>query len=192
MIKRIVLAGGPCGGKSTALLEVPKRLPYINFILKPEAASIVLAEDGGWNKDTQDKIFLKQVALEKKAMAEAMVSSHSCNVILYDRGFLDQKVYATPNQWRAMSEAYKRAGSNINDRYDYVIYLHSVARGKPELYSNETNPNRTGNADRAAHICRKTEEAWSDHPSMVVVDNASDMKGKIDWVVWHIIQMVAE
>lgn len=192
MIKRIVLAGGPCAGKSTALAEVPKRLPDINFILKPEAASIVLAEDGGWNKHTQDKIFLKQVALEKQAMIDAVASNHECNVILYDRGFLDQKVYATESKWEAMKGAYKRAGSNIYDRYDHVIYLHSVARGKPELYSNETNPNRTGNADRAAHICRKTEEAWSDHPSMVVVDNANDMKGKIDWVVWHIIQMVAK
>ncbi len=191
--KRIVLAGGPCAGKSTALLEVPKRLPSFTFFLKPEAASTCLKETGGkFGKVLQDKIFKKELELEAEALEKARKSDNPRTVVLYDRGFLDQTVYASQEQYAALINGRNMTEQDVIDRYDHVIYMHSAARGAAEHYSNKSNTNRTENVDRAAHICRKTEKAWSVHPNVVVVDNSTDMKGKIDKVVGHIIEMMGK
>lgn len=192
MIKRICLAGGSCSGKSTALKLVPKRLPEYNFITVPEAASIVLATNGGKHtKETQDKIFEMKVKLEANAEIEALISLHPKNIVLYDRGILDGMVYH-PKTYHERLARHGMDHEMVIAGYDAVIYMRSAARGAREHYSNETNPNRTENPDRAASKCEKLEAVWGQHPNMVVIDNESDFKGKIDQVVWHVIQIMQQ
>lgn len=190
MIKRIVLAGGSCAGKSSALKIIPRRLPLYNFIIVPESASIVLAENGNKHgKETQDKIFKLKMHNELMAYRKAMCSPHKINIILYDRGILDGLVYQKATYDKRLAE-YDMTRQDAIDRYDHVIFMYSAARGAREFYSRETNPNRTENPDRAASKCQKLEKIWSDHPNMVIVDNTTDFKGKMDEVVWHIIQIM--
>lgn len=192
MIKRIVLAGGPCAGKSVALEIIPKRLPDYKFIIVPEAASIVLAGTGGrYGKDTQDRIFKLKMHHEQVAHTKASNSSHKYNIILYDRGLLDGLVYQKSTYYQRLAD-FSMTHEDAKARYDHVIYMYSAARGATEHYSNETNLNRTESVDRAAHICRKTEAAWQQHPNVTVIDNSTDFAGKIDRVVYRIILIMRE
>lgn len=192
MIKKIVLAGGPCAGKSTALQMIPPRLPLWNFITVPESASIVLAEnDNKHCKETQDKIFKLKIHSELMAFRKALCSPQEHNIILYDRGVLDGLVYQKNTYDQRLAE-YDMTRQDAIDRYDHVIYMYSAARGAAKHYSRKKNRNRTESIDRAVHICQKTEEAWSNHPSVFIVDNSTDFKGKIDKAVWSIVQEMAK
>lgn len=192
MIKRIVLAGGPAAGKTTIFNEVPKRLPAWKFLLVPEAASIVLAgANGKHSKETQEKIFKLKLHYENCAFTQIKKLQQEYKIVLCDRGLLDGLVYHKKTYDQRLAD-YGMTRQDAINRYDNVIYLRSVARDRPELYSNATNKNRTDNVDRAAHICRKTEEAWLTHPKTLVIDNSTDFKGKMDKVVWHLIQIMVK
>jgi len=103
-IYRIVLTGGPCGGKSTALSLISDRLRSLGFrvFTVPEAATIVIT-GGGIFKDMRDMTPDQRLAFEgslmktKMALEDAFFAIASASgepaVIICDRGTMDTAAY---------------------------------------------------------------------------------------------------
>ena len=94
MIKKIVLTGGPCAGKTTALQSIVEEFEEkgFNIYIVPEAATLLInmgikpfGRNALANIDFQKKIFDISLKLEKMAI-ETANKSNKDSIILYDRG----------------------------------------------------------------------------------------------------------
>ena len=56
-------------------------------------------------------------------------------------------------------------------RYNLVIHLVTAADGKEDHYILTNNKARTESPEEAREIDRKTKEAWSTHPNLMIVGN---------------------
>src|SRR5260370_247193 len=96
-IHRIVLTGGPCAGKSTALTHVTKHLlaAGLNVFRVPEASTLLLAGGAVVAGAPPEELFTFQrsilrltLALEESFLALARSSGRKC-VLVCDRGTMD-------------------------------------------------------------------------------------------------------
>lgn len=92
MVKKFVLTGGPCAGKTTVLDMFSRE----NFNVVPEAAIIVIEElnkrfgvegQKKWRKDNQ-VLFLEKI-IEKENELEAAAEKLGSEIIVCDRGKID-------------------------------------------------------------------------------------------------------
>ena len=107
---QICLTGGPCGGKSTALSLLTRRLQSLGFqiFIVPEAATLLF--NGGFSYDGStihselafeaNKI-KTQIALEDAFMNLAKMSKKP-TVIICDRGTMDSRAYIGIEKWHIL------------------------------------------------------------------------------------------
>ena len=185
-IHRIVLTGGPCGGKTMAL-------PFLLAMLKakgwkvftvPETATLL--SSNGVNLvsktieekiGTQTNILKLQLTLEDAMMTAAKASGENC-VIICDRGIMDSRVYTPDEVWPKLMAENKLSEPEIKNRYGAVFHLVSAAVGVPQFYNND-NSARFEDVHMAVGADRRTQEAWVGHPHLRVIDNSTDFPTKI-------------
>ena len=166
--RRVVLTGGPGGGK-TALLELIRQSFCSHVKVLPEAASVVFG--GGFPRENdpicrraaQRAIFHVQRELENAG------DSHDPAIVLCDRGTIDGLAY-----WPGPSEEYwSSLGTTLETelgRYDAIIHLRTPPA---EHGYNNQNPLRTENATSAAEIDARILQAWERHPRRFVVESSA-------------------
>ena len=203
MIKKIVLTGGPCAGKTTALVRVIDHFNSRGFkvFCVPEVPTIYSL--AGWNYLTPNRqlyfegeraILETQLALEDHFMRLASV----CNkpvLIVCDRGAMDISAYIASEEWESICG---EAGTNSNvlrERYDAVLHLVSAADGAEQYYTTATNSTRYEKADEeglriARELDKKVIKAWTGHPHLRVINNHDDFETKMHRVLKEISQVL--
>lgn len=186
-IRKIVLTGGPCAGKTTAL-------PFLITLLKskgwkvltvPETATLLAAHGVQLGSNvleeqlaTQASIIKLQITLEDAIMASAKQSGKDC-VIICDRGLMDAKAYTPPAAWPQFLSDQGLSEVEIRDgRYDAVFHLTSAAIGAKEFYNND-NPARFEDVVMAVDADARTQNAWIGHPHLRVIDNSTNFPLKM-------------
>lgn len=194
MIKRIVLTGGPCAGKSTALSKLE------NYLLEKGYAVLVVAESatelikGGirpfgdqalYGIDFQGIILDYQLAKEKSydQAAHLLEASGRDVVILYDRGVLDNKAYLDYPEWKRLLASRNLKEEEIKNHYDAVIHMVTAACLENGIYTLENNAARTENKEDAILLDQKTLQAWSGHTNLKIVENEGDFSEKVNNVL---------
>ena len=171
---RVVLTGGPGGGK-TAVLEVVRRHFCEHIVVLPEAASLVFG--GGFPRLANDEarraaqraIFHVQLEMERVAATLGDVG-----LVLCDRGVIDGAAY-----WPAgVDGLFASVGTRRADvlgRYAGVIHLRT-----PDIAGyDHSNPLRVESAADAATIDARIYDAWEGHPRRVVVSAEADFVHKL-------------
>ena len=198
-IKRIVLTGGPCAGKTTALVRVIEHFNSRGFkvFCVPEVPTIYSL--AGWNYLTPNRqlyfegeraILETQLALEDHFMRLASVCAKPV-LIVCDRGAMDISAYIAPEEWESICD---EAGTNSNvlrERYDAVLHLVSAADGAEQYYTTATNSTRYEKADEeglrmARELDKKVIKAWTGHPHLRVINNHDDFERKMQRVLREI------
>lgn len=167
--RRVVLTGGPGGGK-TAVLELIRQSFCEHVKVLPEAAGVVFGggfpreEDVACKQAAQRAIFYIQRELE------ATADSHNPTIVLCDRGTLDGLAYwpGSPDEfWSSLGTS---SAAEQLARYDAVIHLRT-----PRLEDgyNQQNPLRTESAAAAAEIDARILRVWEAHPRRFVVEPAA-------------------
>lgn len=165
---RVVLTGGPGGGKTTAL-DLFRRELGEKIVIVPEAATLLYA--GGFprvneakaRKATQTAIYHVQRGLEDVQSAQF----HD-RVLLCDRGTVDGAIY-----WPGPTEEFfDHLGSSLDKelaRYDAVIFFETAAVGGQGIEGG--NPVRVESSNEAIDLDRRLREIWSKHPHFYMVPN---------------------
>ena len=109
-LTRILLTGGPCAGKSTAMAAISQDLTQLGYkvLVVPEAATIVMK--GGAMivsssfTEQQGLMFQKglmklQTALEDSFIDIGTMVQNQHVVVLIDRGLLDGSAYVSKTAW---------------------------------------------------------------------------------------------
>ena len=199
MIRKIVLTGGPCAGKTTALVRVIEHFNSRGFkvFCVPEVPTIYSL--AGWNYLTPNRqlyfegeraILETQLALEDHFMRLASVCAKPV-LIVCDRGAMDISAYIAPEEWDSICG---EAGTNSNvlrERYDAVLHLVSAADGAEQYYTTATNSTRYEKADEeglriARELDKKVIKAWTGHPHLRVINNHDDFERKMQRTIREI------
>lgn len=175
-MKKIVLTGGPGGGKTTAL-DLFRREFKDGVHIVPEAATI-LFQNGLQRgisfeelKRTQLAIYNLQVSLESIFTTRNPRYCHLC-----DRGTLDSLAY-WPNSEESFFEAANTSFEKEIKRYDAVIFFESGASGGASISSN--NPIRTENNQEAVDLDKKLQSIWSKHPNYHFISSNTSFIDKV-------------
>lgn len=198
-IFRVVLTGGPCGGKSSGLEIIARRLAEIGFDVYrvPEAATLVLS--GGVqirgmaaHQLTAFQNHLLKIirTLEDSFYAMASTTGRP-SVLLCDRGCMDGAAYVSNQVWVEILRQNNWTAEQVcSGRYDAVIHLTTAAEGAEAFYTTANNTVRSESPERARELDLRVQQAWSSHPSFRIIDNSTDFAGKINRAVSEIIKLL--
>ena len=164
-MKKIVLTGGPSGGKTTALSLLQETFGG-DVAIVPEAATLIYS--GGFpRKDNspihiehaQNIIFFTVHQLEKLAERTS-----NAKVIICDRGSIDGAVY-----WPSGPDNFfKEMNTTLDEqlaRYDAVLHLSPPKN--PDFY--QATHVRTESLDEAFAIDERILKIWEKHPNRMII-----------------------
>ena len=194
-IKRIVLTGGPCAGKTTALIKVIEHFNSLGYQVFTIPEVPTMFSQAGMNNLTPNKDLLYerekatlevQLALEDKFMRMAEACEQPA-IIVCDRGTMDISAYMKPEMWQDITQAVGTDTQRLrDDRYDAVLHLVSAADGAERYYTTANNRERTEGLELARMLDKKIINAWTGHPHLRVINNDDDFDRKINRVVKEI------
>lgn len=198
-LSKIVITGGPCAGKSTAMSWIQNAFTQKGYrvLFVPETATELI--NGGvapWtcgsNLDFQTCLIGLQ--MEKERIFEQAAKTMDCEKILIvcDRGMLDNKAYMTETEFQQVLGMMKQNEVELRDCYDAVFHLVTAAKGAEEFYTTANNAARTETVEEAAALDDKLIAAWTGHPHLRVINNASDFENKMKRLVAEISAFLGE
>ncbi|MCP3913167.1 MAG: AAA family ATPase [Actinomycetia bacterium] len=173
---RLVLTGGPGGGKTTAA-DLFRREIGQGVIVVPEAATLLF--NGGFprpqephaRRSAQDAIYHVQRNLE-----DIQAAQFPDRVLLCDRGTVDGGAYWPDGS----AEFYQSVGSSHQgelNRYDAVIFFETAARGGHGFESE--NRFRTESQQQAIDLDTRLRDLWSPHPHFTVIPHTASFFRKM-------------
>jgi predicted ATPase len=174
---RVVLTGGPGGGKTTAA-DLYRREIGEDVVIVPEAATILYLGgfprlgENGVRRATQRAIYQVQMNLE-----DAQSAHYQSRVLICDRGTVDGAAY-----WPGpTSEFFSNMGTTLDkelSRYDAVIFFETAAVGGISIEGG--NPTRRESLAEALVIDQKLKELWSKHPRFVFIPHHRSFIKKVN------------
>jgi len=178
-IKKIVVTGGPCAGKTTGICKIPGILEKLGWktILIPEAATETILA-GVTPSDVKNKIFQtgivkNQLAKEKLFAFYAKQLNANKVLLICDRGLMDNRAYCSEEEFNYVMKKTHIDLITARDNYDAIFHMVTAADGAEEFYTCENNNARTESIEEAKELDNKIKEAWFGHPHLRIIDNTS-------------------
>lgn len=198
-IKRIVLTGGPCAGKTTALVRIVDHFSNLGFKVFTVPEVPTMYSQGGWSYLTPNPklyyegelaILQTQLALEDSFVRLAETCTKPTFVVC-DRGSMDISAYISPDMWKELCQKCGTTANELRHRYDAVLHLVSAADGAEQYYTVATNSARYEQANEeglqlARDLDKKVNRAWTGHPHLRVINNHDNFDTKINRVIMEI------
>ena len=198
-ITKIVITGGPCGGKSTAMSWIQNAFTQKGYkvLFIPETATELIT--GGiapWtcgsNGEFQKCLLRMQLEKEKVFEQAAKTMNAEKVLIVCDRGALDNKAYMDSHEFAHVLEYLETNEVDLRDNYDAVFHLVTAAKGAADFYTTANNNARTETVEEAAAIDDKLIASWTGHPHLRVIDNSSDFEEKLKRLIAEISSFLEE
>ena len=197
-IIKVVLTGGPCAGKTTALNSIKEYLrgKDIPFITVPETATELILSSMKCEEKLiymfQSLVLRKQLSKESiaKDYAESFYDFCDKCIIIYDRGILDNKAYLTnKSDFSKLLAKYNLTEIDTIDEYDLVLDLLSLATCKREAY-NLLNKARTESPEVATYLDSETSLAWVNHRNLRVIDSSVSLEEESEIILNYIKELL--
>ena len=201
-VVRIVITGGPCSGKTTAINRAFDELKDSGYqiLIMPETATQLIG--GGIAPWTCKDINSYQKWQMYLQMEKEKVYAQACEeiaevadkpiLIIYDRGMLDNKAYVTDDVFKDILDELNLDEDECLSWYDAVFHLETAAKGAEEYYTCDNNSARTETVDEAIEVDNQSLRAWENHPNRVILDNSTDFDGKMKKLYDGIRQVLKE
>ena len=175
---RIVLTGGPGGGKTTAG-DLFRREFGERVVLVPEAATLLFS--GGFPRVREPlavRAAQRAIYHLQRGLEDVQSARFPHRILLCDRGTVDGAAY-----WPGLPHDYFDAvGTSLDaemKRYDAVIFFESAAVGGDSIEGG--NPIRNESIEQAIELDRKLRALWSQHPRFVLVPHNRSFFKKISF-----------
>lgn len=197
---KIVLTGGPCAGKTTAIQDIEREFSEkgYNVIVVPEAATLLInmgIKPFGNNAlslyDFQKFVIRMQLELEQFAN-DGVIYSTKDTIVVCDRGLLDDKAYVSECEFKDLLAELGIEEKQLMDRYDKVIHLRTAAYGKEEAYTLSNNSARTESIEEARCKDDLTLNSWLGYRNLRIIGNDTSFKEKINKVIDEIYETIGK
>ena len=197
-ITKIVLTGGPCAGKTTAMNWIQNNFVKQGYkvIFIPETATeLITSGFAPWDTRTSvdfQEILLKLQLEKEKIYEEAAKKLPNDKILLVcDRGIMDNKAYMSKKEFNVLLKNNNLNEIKLRDSYDAVFHLVTAAKGAKDYY-NLDNEARTETIDEAARLDDALISAWTGHPHLRIIDNSTDFDEKMKRLMREIAAVLGE
>lgn len=198
-ITKIVITGGPCAGKTTAMSWIQSnftKLGYTVLFVPETATELITGGVAPWTcgSNVEYQKCQMKLQLEKEKIFEQGAVSMPVDKVLIvcDRGALDNKAYMTDLDFSCVLDALGCNEVELRDNYDAVFHLVTAAKGAEQFYTTANNTARTETVEQAAALDDKLIAAWTGHPHLRIIDNATDFEDKLKRLVAEISSFLGE
>ena len=186
---RVVLTGGPGGGKTTAA-DLFRRKIGERVTIVPEAATMLFT--GGFPRPSEPAaIRSAQCAIYhvQRNLEDIQAARFPDRLLLCDRGTVDGGAY-----WPDGSdEFFSSVGTSLDaelDRYDAVIFFETAARGGHGFESE--NRFRTESHQQAIELDSRLRALWQGHPRFTLIPHAESFFRKMTMGLGILESVVAQ
>ena len=190
-MKKILITGGACAGKTTVLNVIKDYLEEkgynVNIIEEVPTKLInesITSEKVG-KMEFQELIIKTQIENEKNCDYDG--------VIIFDGSPIDSMKFINREEFDKFAKKYNTNFEEIINGYDGIIFLETVAKDYPELYSNENNKARLTDVNVAVDRNDKLFNIYNNNSKVYLIKPNKDIevkKKKIIEVVESIIKRV--
>lgn len=187
---RVVLTGGPCSGKTTAIQRIRKEpwADHYYLLTMPETATELIGSGiTPWTCRTpvtyqrlQMIMQMKKEQIYAQAAEEISEKEDKDIIIFYDRGMMDNKAYIPLEDFYRILEELEVTEEECLSWYDAVFHLETVAKGNAQFYQNDNNECRIETVEEAVAVDNCSLAAWEAHPNRSIIDNSMDFDAKMD------------
>ena len=198
-ITKIVITGGPCAGKSTAMTWIQDhftKMGYKVLFIAETATELITGGVCPWtcksNFHFQEQLARLQITKEKAYYNAAYEMPDEKILIVCDRGVPDGKAYLSDEEYSRMLQLLGTDEVTIRDKYDAVFSLVTAAKGAEEFYTLANNAARTETPEQAIEKDDAIIAAWTGHPHFRVIDNSTDFHDKMMRLVSEIASFLGE
>lgn len=198
-ITKIVITGGPCAGKTTAMSWIQSnftKLGYMVLFVPETATELITGGVAPWtcgsNADYQKCQMKLQLEKEKIFQQAATTMPVSKVLIVCDRGALDNKAYMSTLDFSAVVSSLGCNEIELRDNYDAVFHLVTAAKGAQQFYTTANNAARKETVEQAAALDDKLIAAWTGHPHLRIIDNAAGFEDKLKRLIAEITAFLGE
>lgn len=197
-VSLIVVTGGPCGGKTTIMKHLKKKLTRAGFVVLVVSEAATEFINAGLRpgetisyEDFQEHIINYIIEKENRFRKAAKDMFANKIVILCDRGTMDSRAYISERMFRTIIKRLRTSIPHIRDiRYDAVVHLVTAAIGAPSAYTTRNNKARRETAEEAEKLDHRTLHAWLGHPHIKRIDNARTFREKKKRAFQHILHVL--
>lgn len=149
-ITKIVITGGPCAGKTTAMSWLQNAFTEKGYavLFVPETATELIGGGVapwtcGTNADYQKCQVRLQMEKERIFWQAAGTMLQQKILIVCDRGVMDNKAYMTEQEFSEILGGMGLTEVEVRDNYDAVFHLVTAAKGAEQFYTTANNAART-------------------------------------------------
>jgi len=142
-VVKILITGGACAGKTEIIQTIRNEYQnrgYNVFILNEIPTQLII------NNITSQKIGKKEfieliikMYLDIDANYNRFLINTDNNIILYDGSPLDVLKFISKNEFNEIAKKFDTSFNKIINYYDKIIFLETIAKKYPELYTVENN-----------------------------------------------------
>jgi len=173
---RLVLTGGPGGGKTTAA-DLFRRELGERVVVVPESATILFAGGFPRSHEVEARRAVQRAVFHVQRNLEDVQSAlFPERILLCDRGTVDGGAY-WPNGDHDFFEAMGTSFEAELARYDAVVFFETAAVAGASIEGG--NPVRSESLSEAVELDHRLRELWSRHPRFMLVPHTSSFLHKI-------------
>ena len=198
-ITKIVITGGPCAGKTTAMSWIQNAFTQKGYLVLfvDETATELNGGGAPWRLTRNNKEYQLQVTrlmLAKEQAFEAVARTFDAEKILIvcDRGTLDNRAYMNDEEFRYVLDQLQTNEIELRDHYDAVFHLVTAAKGAESFYTLANNVARYETPEEAVRSDDRLIDAWTGHPHLRVIDNRYDFNEKMLALITEISSFLGE
>ena len=198
-ITKIVLTGGPSAGKTTGLSWIQNAFNKLGYavLFVPETATELISNGAApWNcvSNLDYQRCQMRMQLDKERVYEQAARALKADKVLIvcDRGAMDNRAYMDESEFACLLEEFGTDEVQLRDTYDAVFHMVSAAKGAEEFYTTENNAARTEGIRQARELDDRLIAAWTGHPHLRVIDNATDFEEKLKRLIAEIRSFLGE
>ncbi len=198
-ISKIVITGGPCAGKTTAMSWIQNaftKMGYAVLFVDETATQLISGGAAPWlstsNRDYQWQLIRLQQAKEEAFAEIGKTMKENRILIVCDRGAMDNCAYMTGEEFSWILKQMNTSKILLRDQYDAVFHLVTAAKGAEKYYTLANNQARRETAEEAAALDDKLIAAWTGHPHLRVIDNSSGFEEKMLRLIKEITAFLGE
>lgn len=185
-IFKLVLTGGPSGGKSSILEAVKRELRYsdLKVIALNETSTELVLAGYFWKQEVIDlEAFHKAVfklQYQKEKIHEELIKTLPSEKVLLicDRGLMDSKVYLPKTSFENLLKEMNLTEEQILDGYDMVVHLETSLEMHAKEYNYPSQESKEASIYQAKELDNKIKQAWSKNKKHYVIDVQSNFEEK--------------
>ncbi|XP_063359658.1 TRPL translocation defect protein 14 isoform X2 [Cydia amplana] len=199
IVYKLVLTGGPCGGKTTGQSRICTFFENLGWKVfrVPETATVLLSGGVKFADLTpdeatkfQENLLKTMIQIENTFFELGRTCQRNC-LIICDRGAMDASAFISKEKWEAMLNANSWNSVELRDnRYNHIVHMVSAANGAEDFYSTEDHACRSEGVELARELDYNAAAAWIGHPYFDVIDNSTDFDKKMNRLIACVCQKI--